>query len=161
MAIEWAVEAGHVHDRKSLVDWLEADLCYGSGRNEAIFFIEAWRCAIEMTIAQSCLKLRNSRPPFGGHRNLRLNLRSRRPPVSLLAPSVARSPPGRTFRIAFRIRMFRPPCPSCSEFAQQGKTSRRSCPARLSAKLSRQLGDRRCSPGALGSNGRAACHRRT
>jgi urease accessory protein len=41
--IEWAVEAGHIHDRKSLVDWLEADLCYGSGRNEAIFFIEAWR----------------------------------------------------------------------------------------------------------------------
>ena len=43
--LEWAVEAGHVQDRESLVDWLEADLCYGSGRNEAIFFIEAWRCA--------------------------------------------------------------------------------------------------------------------
>jgi urease accessory protein len=46
-AIEWAVEAGYVHDRKSLVDWLEADLCYGSGRNEAIFFIEAWRSAAD------------------------------------------------------------------------------------------------------------------
>ena len=45
--IEWAVEVGHIHDRKSLVDWLEADLCYGSGRNEAIFFIEAWRLATE------------------------------------------------------------------------------------------------------------------
>ena len=44
--IEWAVEAGHLHDRESLVDWLEADLRYGSGRNEAIFFIEAWRCAV-------------------------------------------------------------------------------------------------------------------
>src|SRR5512146_431165 len=44
--LEWAVEAGHVHDRNSLVDWLEADLCYGSGRNEAIFFSEAWRCAL-------------------------------------------------------------------------------------------------------------------
>jgi urease accessory protein len=43
--LEWAVEAGHVHDRESLVDWLEADLCYGSGRNEAIFFSEAWRHA--------------------------------------------------------------------------------------------------------------------
>src|SRR5262249_1088564 len=42
--LEWAVEAGHVHDRKSLVDWLDADLCHGSGRNEAIFFSEAWRC---------------------------------------------------------------------------------------------------------------------
>ena len=42
--LEWAVEAGHVSNSKSLVDWLEADLCYGSGRNEAIFFSEAWRC---------------------------------------------------------------------------------------------------------------------
>jgi urease accessory protein len=41
--LEWAVEARHVADRKSLVDWLEADLCYGSGRNDAIFFSEAWR----------------------------------------------------------------------------------------------------------------------
>src|ERR1700747_2875279 len=45
--LEWAVEAGDVHDRTSLVDWLEADLCYGSGRNEAIFFMEAWRCATD------------------------------------------------------------------------------------------------------------------
>src|SRR5262249_2354828 len=44
--LEWAVEAGQVHDRKSLVDWLEADLCYGSGRNEAIFFHAAWRGAV-------------------------------------------------------------------------------------------------------------------
>src|SRR6516162_7163538 len=45
--LEWAVETGDVSDRRSLVDWLEADLCYGSGRNEAIFFSEAWRCAID------------------------------------------------------------------------------------------------------------------
>jgi urease accessory protein len=44
-ALEWAVEAGYVHDRKTLVDWLGADLRYGSGRNEAIFFCEAWRNA--------------------------------------------------------------------------------------------------------------------
>jgi len=44
--IEWAVEARHIHDRNSLVDWLEADLRYGSGRNEAIFFMAAWRCAM-------------------------------------------------------------------------------------------------------------------
>ncbi len=43
--LEWAVEAGCIKDRESLVDWLEADLCYGSGRNEAIFFSEAWRSA--------------------------------------------------------------------------------------------------------------------
>jgi len=45
--LEWAVEVGHVQDRKSFVDWLEADLSYGSGRNEAIFFSEAWRCAMD------------------------------------------------------------------------------------------------------------------
>jgi len=43
--LEWAVEAAPVHDRQSLVDWVQADLCYGSGRNEAIFFSEAWHCA--------------------------------------------------------------------------------------------------------------------
>ena len=45
--LEWAVDAGHVYDRSSLVDWLEADLCYGSGRNEAVFFTEGYRCAID------------------------------------------------------------------------------------------------------------------
>jgi urease accessory protein len=44
--LEWAAEAGHVYDRSTLVDWLEADLCYGSGRNEAVFFSEAYRCAV-------------------------------------------------------------------------------------------------------------------
>jgi len=44
--VEWAVEAGYIKDRKSLIDWLEADLYYGSGRNEAIFFTQAWRCAM-------------------------------------------------------------------------------------------------------------------
>jgi len=43
--LEWAVEAGYVDDHESLIDWLQADLRYGSGRNEAIFFIEAWRSA--------------------------------------------------------------------------------------------------------------------
>src|SRR5262245_29060416 len=43
--LEWAIESNHVHNRTSLVDWLEADLRYGSGRNDAIFFVEAWRCA--------------------------------------------------------------------------------------------------------------------
>jgi urease accessory protein len=45
--LEWATEAGHVYDRSSLVDWLEADLCYGSGRNEAVFFSEAYRSAVD------------------------------------------------------------------------------------------------------------------
>jgi urease accessory protein len=45
--LEWAVEAGYINDRKSLVDWLDADLHYGSGRNEAIFLYQAWRCAMK------------------------------------------------------------------------------------------------------------------
>jgi urease accessory protein len=45
--LEWAIEAGHIYNRESLVDWLEADLCYGSGRNEAIFFHQSWRSASE------------------------------------------------------------------------------------------------------------------
>jgi urease accessory protein len=52
--LEWAVEADHVQHRKSLVDWLEADLSYGSGRNEAIFFSEAWRCARDDDRAKLC-----------------------------------------------------------------------------------------------------------
>jgi urease accessory protein len=44
--LEWAVEVGHINSRRSLVDWLEADLCHGTGRNEAIFFCEAFRSAI-------------------------------------------------------------------------------------------------------------------
>ena len=45
--LERAVEAGLVHDRGSLVDWLGADLSYGSGRNDAIFFNEAWRSVVD------------------------------------------------------------------------------------------------------------------
>jgi urease accessory protein len=45
--IEWAVEAGYIDDRETFVNWLESDLRYGSGRNEAIFFIEAWRSAAD------------------------------------------------------------------------------------------------------------------
>jgi urease accessory protein len=45
--LEWAVEARDVCDRQSLVDWLESDLRHGSGRNEAIFFKEAWCCTTD------------------------------------------------------------------------------------------------------------------
>jgi urease accessory protein len=45
--LESAVEAGQVFDRWSLIDWLEADLFYGSGRNEAVLFKDAYRCVSE------------------------------------------------------------------------------------------------------------------
>ena len=41
--LEWAVEAEFVTDQASLIEWLEADLCHGSGWNETIFFTEASR----------------------------------------------------------------------------------------------------------------------
>ena len=44
-ALEAAVDSRRIHDRASLADWLDADLRYGSGRNEAIFFVLAWRAA--------------------------------------------------------------------------------------------------------------------
>jgi urease accessory protein len=43
--LERAVEIGYVRDLWSLIEWLQAELCYGSVRNEAIFFSEAWRAA--------------------------------------------------------------------------------------------------------------------
>ena len=39
--LEYAVEAGLVHDRFTLIDWLDADLRHGSGRNEAIILVAA------------------------------------------------------------------------------------------------------------------------
>jgi len=45
--LEWAVGAGYINERKSLVDWLDADLYCGSGRNEAIFFYQAWSSAVK------------------------------------------------------------------------------------------------------------------
>src|SRR5262245_20810580 len=43
--LEWVIESGQIHDRTSLVDWLDADLRFGSARNDAIFFVAAWRSA--------------------------------------------------------------------------------------------------------------------
>ena len=50
--LEAAVESTQVHDRLSLVDWLDADLRYGTARNDAIFFVEAWRCAVDICHAR-------------------------------------------------------------------------------------------------------------
>lgn len=52
--IEWAVEAGDIHDCGTLIDWLAADLRYGSGRNEAILFAETWRCVRRDDRARLC-----------------------------------------------------------------------------------------------------------
>lgn len=43
--LEWAVESGDVTDRASLVEWIGDILQHGSGRNDAILFVAAWRDA--------------------------------------------------------------------------------------------------------------------
>jgi urease accessory protein len=45
--LERAVEAGTVRDRDTLIDWLDADLRHGSGRNDAILFALGHRAARE------------------------------------------------------------------------------------------------------------------
>jgi urease accessory protein len=43
--LEWAVEAGDIHDRASLADWLLALVERGSGWTDAVLFAEAHRAA--------------------------------------------------------------------------------------------------------------------
>jgi urease accessory protein len=50
--LEWAVEAGYINACETLIAWVQSDLRYGSGRNEAIFFIEAWRSAAHDDLAK-------------------------------------------------------------------------------------------------------------
>jgi urease accessory protein len=40
--LEWAIEAGRLTDRRSLVDWLEGILLHGAGRSDADLFREVW-----------------------------------------------------------------------------------------------------------------------
>lgn len=42
-ALESAADLGWVRDRDTMIDWLEADLRHGAGRNDAILAAAAWR----------------------------------------------------------------------------------------------------------------------
>ncbi len=44
-ALEQAVQRGWVHDRETLVDWLDADLRHGAGRSDAILLAAAYRAS--------------------------------------------------------------------------------------------------------------------
>ncbi|MEN3977074.1 urease accessory protein UreF [Emcibacter sp. SYSU 3D8] len=44
--LEQAVQRGWVHDRESLVDWLDADLRHGAGRSDAILMAGAYRAVL-------------------------------------------------------------------------------------------------------------------
>lgn len=41
--LEWAVEAGDVHNTTTLVAWIEDILRFGAGRNDAVLFVHTWR----------------------------------------------------------------------------------------------------------------------
>lgn len=43
--LEWAVEAGDVHDAATCRGWIEDLLAVGSGRNDAVLLAAAWRAA--------------------------------------------------------------------------------------------------------------------
>src|SRR3954453_14169341 len=43
--LEWAVEAGLVRDRATLVDWIKGILRHGAGRIDGALLAAAWRAA--------------------------------------------------------------------------------------------------------------------
>ena len=50
--IEWAVEAGDIHDRQSLQQWLGALLSDGTGLSDAIFFVHAYSATSDRDFAR-------------------------------------------------------------------------------------------------------------
>lgn len=50
--VEYAVEAGLVGDRASLIDWIEDCLRHGAGRSDAIIAAHAWRADDDTTRAE-------------------------------------------------------------------------------------------------------------
>ena len=119
--IEWAVEAGHIHDRKSLVDWLEADLCYGSGRNEASFFIEAWRSATDDD-CEKLLEIAELAAAFRGTSELALESSQQATACLAILRRVWPDP------LIESLSELRRPYRSFSEFAQREKRFRRPSP---------------------------------
>ena len=45
--LEWAFESGDLHDRATLLEWLDALVAHGSLRNDLILFAQAWRATGE------------------------------------------------------------------------------------------------------------------
>ena len=159
--LEWAVEAGHVNNSESLVDWLEADLCYGSGRNEAIFFNEAWRCTRDDDRAR-LFEIAELAAAFRGTSEFALESSQQ---ASACNSMLRRVWPDRLLDalsqwLSESACSARPIRRTWSSLCKGGHSGW-SCLARLSAKLSRQFGDRRSATNSPGSNGRATCDRGT
>src|ERR1700724_2617255 len=66
--LEAAIESSQIRTRHTLVDWVDADLRYGSASNDAIFFVEAWRCAAGGH-PSGLLGFRDPAAPSEGQRN--------------------------------------------------------------------------------------------
>jgi len=45
--LEWLVETGDIHEAQSLTSWISHILALGSGRNDAIFFVHAYRAVVQ------------------------------------------------------------------------------------------------------------------
>jgi urease accessory protein len=52
--LEAAIESSQIRTCHTLVDWVDADLRYGSARNDAIVFVEAWRCGAGEPTTRDC-----------------------------------------------------------------------------------------------------------
>ncbi len=61
--IEWAVEAGAVHDKASLREWLQDVLAHGSGRNDAILLRHAHRAAHDAALLGQVIELARASQP--------------------------------------------------------------------------------------------------
>jgi urease accessory protein len=55
--LEQAVAIGHVRDRQTLADWLEALLQHGSAHNDAVLFAASWRAAAEPDMVHELCRL--------------------------------------------------------------------------------------------------------
>ena len=49
--LEWAIQAGDVHDEATLAEWLEDVLAHGAGRTDAILLRHAYRARVEAELA--------------------------------------------------------------------------------------------------------------
>ena len=109
---------------------------FATARDEMKQFSSARPGAARWTmIARSYLRLRNWRPPFAGHRNLRLNHRSRRRPASRRYARYGPMASWTGFRKYSANAIFSLPWPSFLEFARQGRAFRLASPCPPSCKV--------------------------
>jgi urease accessory protein len=108
--LESAVESKQIHDRYSLVDWLDADLRYGSARNDAIFFVEAWRCAARGHGAE-LVEIAELSAAFRSTSEFALEASQQGPACLVMLRDVWPDPVTDWFRSELRVRCIQPVLP--------------------------------------------------